>query len=413
MSAARLLAGTESGPLSLDGHLAVHGPARDRAGLLETVERSGLRGRGGASFPTAVKMHGAARHRGPRTVLVNGAEGEPLSAKDRVLMELAPHLVLDGALASARAIDARHVVVAVRGDATAAIDALHRAVGERGLRGRVRVIPVPVAYLAGQEMALINHLEGGRLLPRTVPPLPVERGLSNRATLVQNPETLAHVALIDRHGPEWFRQVGTEAHPGTALLTVAGAVRDPGVLEIACGDPLATALAAAGGTTEALHGVLVGGFHGTWIPGPDVNAVRLDDASLAPYGAGLAAGVTVALGESACPAREIAAVMAWLAGQIAGQCGPCANGMPAIARLLEEVVSGTSPPGAREQLERWSGDLVGRGACHLPDGAVRFLASGLRVFGEDLAGHARRGPCPACRRPLTLMPVPTARRMAA
>jgi NADH:ubiquinone oxidoreductase subunit F (NADH-binding) len=413
MSAARVLAGTDAGTLSLGAHHAVHGPPGDRADLLDAVARSGLRGRGGASFPTAVKLQGAARHRGPRTVLVNGAEGEPLSAKDRVLMELAPHLVLDGALAAARAIDARHVVFGVRGDAAAAMNALNRAIDERGVRRRVRVASVPTAYLAGQEMALISHLDGGPLRPRVVPPLPVERGLSRRPTLVQNPETLAHVALIDRHGPEWFRAIGTDEHPGTALITLAGAVHHPGVLEVACGTLFDDAVRAAGGATEPLQAALVGGYHGVWVPAEGLATLRLDDGTLATWGGTMAAGVTVAVGESACVPREVAGVMGWLAGQIAGQCGPCTHGMPAIAQLLEQVVGGTSMPGAREQLERWGTELLGRGACHLPDGSVRFLASALRTFGSHFADHARTGPCPNCRRPLHLVPAGAARRRAA
>jgi NADH:ubiquinone oxidoreductase subunit F (NADH-binding) len=397
---ARLLAGVHDGPLSLAQHLAVHGRPRDRADLIDAVREAGLRGRGGASFPTAVKLAAAARGRGRRSVLVNGAEGEPMSAKDALLLELAPHLVLDGALAAAAAIGARDVVIAVRANAPHALAAVRRACAERRPRARVRVIEAPVAYLAGQELALLRFADGGPLLPRTAPPLPVERGLRGGATLVQNAETLAHLALIDRHGPAWFRAVGTPEHPGTALVTVGGAVHRPGVVEIACGTPWSQVLAAAGGATEDTQALLVGGYHGRWVPEHELAALRLD-------GANLAAGVVVALGASACPARELARVVRWLAGQIAGQCGPCANGLPAVAGLLDRLVGGTAPAGAGEQLVRWAGDLEGRGACHLPDGAMRFMTSGLRVFAPDVADHARHGPCDACHRPPVLaVPIP-------
>jgi NADH:ubiquinone oxidoreductase subunit F (NADH-binding) len=403
---ARLLAGTGTGPPSPARHLEIHGPARERPDLIEAVGEAGLRGRGGASFPTAVKLAAAARRRGRRSVLVNAGEGEPMSAKDAVLLELAPHLVLDGALAAAGAIGARDVVIAVRANAPHALDAISAACAERATRVRVRVVEVPVAYLAGQELALLRYADGGPLLPRTTPPLPVERGLRGGPTLVQNAETLAHVALIDRHGPAWFRAAGTPEHPGTALVTVGGAVERPGVMEIACGTPWTDVLAAAGGPAEPIEALLVGGYHGTWIPEHDLAALRLD-------GANLAAGVLVALGESACPARELAGVVSWLAGQIAGQCGPCAHGMPAVAQLLERVVEGSAPAGAGEQLLRWASDLRGRGACHLPDGAMRFMTSGLRVFAPELADHARNGPCRACRRAPTLIAPPTATAAAA
>ena len=207
---------------------------------------------------------------------------------------------------------------------------------------------MPVAYLAGEESALIAYLGGRPLKPAVVPPRPAERGLRRRPTLVQNPETLAHVALIARHGPEWFREVGTHAHPGSALVTVSGAVVAPGVREIACGAPLASVL---GGALEPLRAVLVGGCHGVWIAGRgDRGAHELE------HGGSLGAGVVVALGRSACPARELARTMAYLAGQSAGQCGPCFNGLPAIADLLAAMVAGRAPRDARRRLERWSGD---------------------------------------------------------
>jgi NADH:ubiquinone oxidoreductase subunit F (NADH-binding) len=218
---------------------------------------------------------------------------------------------------------------------------------------------------------------------------------------VQNPETLAHLALIDRHGPAWFRQVGIHDHPGSALVTVTGAVRLPGVQEIACGAPLASVLDTAGGALEPLRAVLVGGCHGVWIADHEIGRLTLDDVALARHGGSLGAGVVVALGRSACPARELAHAIGYLAEQSAGQCGPCSNGLPALAGLLSAVAAGRAPRGALRQLERWSGQLPGRGACHLPDGAVRLLASGMRVFAGELAAH-ERGPCRACGRAPTL-----------
>ncbi len=401
MTLPRLLAGTrEDRPLSLVEHLELHGPGPpDGPHLIETVERAGLRGRGGASFPVAVKLRSVARRRGPRALLVNAAEGEPMSAKDAVLLQSAPHLVLDGAMAAAAAVGARSVVIAIPDDAEATRDALRHAIGERAANRRLTVADVPVAYLAGEESALIAHLDGGPLKPTVVPPLPAERGLRRRPTLVQNPETLAHLALIARHGPEWFRETGTHAHPGSALITVSGAIGWPGVREIACGAPLASVL---DGALEPLRAVLVGGCHGVWIAGEEIEATTLDDIGLARHGGRLGAGVVVALGRSACPAQELARTVGYLAEQSAGQCGPCRNGLPALADLLAAMVAGRAPRDSRRRLERWSRDLIGRGACHLPDGSVRLLESGLRVFAAELADHEREGPCLACRRNPTL-----------
>jgi len=177
-------------------------------------------------------------------------------------------------------------------------------------------------------------------------------------------------------------------------------VSRPGVQEIAVGTPLETVLSTAGGATEPLRAVLIGGYHGTWLPARAIPEISLDDQCLLRYGgARLAAGVVVVLGESACPSHELARAMAWLAHQSAHQCGPCRNGMPAIAELLAAMVAGRAPSYAQHVLARWSAQLPGRGACHLPDGATHFLASGLDVFAADLMEHERYGPCLRCRRP--------------
>jgi NADH:ubiquinone oxidoreductase subunit F (NADH-binding) len=400
----RLLAGIHHDrPLSWAEHLALHGePPLGDGLLLDAIENAGLRGRGGASFPTGTKLQAVAARRGPRCVVVNGAEGEPLSAKDRVLMRNAPHLVLDGALAAAEAIRADSVVVAVANDAPHAVEALTTAVRDRGATKTVTVTPVPDAYLAGEETALIRHLDGGPLKPTTTPPLPFERGLRRRPTLVQNPETLAHLALILRHGPEWFREAGTLGHPGTALITLGGAVARPGVQEIALGTPLQTVIDTAGGLTDEPIGILVGGYHGCWIPAAALNDVTLDDEGLAWYGASLAAGVLVVLGASACPVQEVTQIMSWLESESAHQCGPCSNGLPAIANELQAIASGRDDGHGLARVERWAGLIVRRGACRLPDGAARFLRSALEVFAAEFERHARRGPCHACARTTTL-----------
>ena len=404
MSLPRLLAGVRGDyPLSLAEHVKIHGDMPPVGlELFDALADAGLRGRGGASFPASVKLRSVAAQRRSKSVLVNGAEGEPMSSKDRVLMRCAPHLVLDGALAAAAAIGARSVVVAVPRDAPRALEALHAAVAERRNARHVTITPVPVAYLAGEETALIRYLDGAPLRPTTTPPLPFERGLHRRPTLVQNPETLAHLALILRHGPQWFREVGTLGHPGSALVTVAGAVERPGVQEIALGASLDNVLLRAGGASDELRAVLVGGFHGTWISAAALPTVTLDDEGLAWHGASLAAGVLVALDVGACPVQEVAQTMAWLERQSAHQCGPCSNGLAAIARELTAVAAGHDDGHGLARIERWAGLVVRRGACRLPDGAVRFLRSALEVFSIEVAEHARRGPCPACARPLTL-----------
>lgn len=401
----RLLAGLRPGrAMSVAEHVERHGPldvALRGQGLIDEVAAAGLCGRGGAAFPTAVKLAAVARRRGRRAVVVNGAEGEPMSGKDRTLLELAPHLVLDGALLAADAVGAREVVVAVKRTAWAANESLRRALAERGDAGRVRVEGVAEAYVASEETALLRGLDGGPPKPTVVPPRPYERGLGGRATLVANVETLAHLALIARHGASWFREAGTEPHPGTALVTAAGAVARPGVHEIALGTPVSAVVGAA---TPA-RAVLVGGYYGTWLTGGALAKTRLDDASLRARGARLGAGVVVALPEEACAVAEVARVVAWLAGESAGQCGPCVHGLDAMAGAVGDIAEGVADRDATRRLERWCGQVEGRGACHHPNGVAGFVRSALRVFAEELEDHRRHGRCDACDgRPVLVVP---------
>jgi len=390
----RLTAGLDRrARLALDDHLTVHGPldaaALEPRWLIEEVAAAGLRGRGGAGYPTAVKLEAVARGRWP-VVVVNGAESEPLSRKDRVLFEAMPHLVVDGALAAARAVGAAEIVLAAPAGAERALGSLDGALAERAdaARGRVRVVGVPRRYLAGEETALLRHLGGGALRPRLVPPRPAERGLNRRPTLVQNAETLAHVALIARHGADWFRALGSAARPGSTLVTLGGAVARPGVYEIESGTRTGHLVDAAGGTTEPVRAVLVGGYFGAWSTPDAAWAAALD--------ATLGAGVVLVLGESSCPVAELSRVTSWLAGESAGQCGPCVHGLAAIADALEDARAGAADELAAARILRWAGQVDGRGACHLPNGAVRFVRTGLAVFAQEIEDHRRHGPCAGC-----------------
>lgn len=397
----RLTAGLEgSERLSLDEHLGVHGPLPAAAGDPDTVIRavaaSGLRGRGGGAFPTATKLSAVTRARGRSVVVANGSEGEPMSRKDRALLEAMPHLVLDGAVVAAQAVGAREVIVTMPEDAMRALGSMRAARAERRDATRVSLELVPRHYLAGEESALVRFLDGGPLKPRVVPPRPFERGIGGRPTLMQNVETLAHLALIARHGGAWFRSLGTAEAPGTALVTLNGAVARPGVYETATGTRLGDLLASAGGTTEPVRAVLAGGYFGSWLPGEGCSDLQLDAAGAGARRAAIGSGVLVVLGESACAAAEVARSTAWLAGQTAGQCGPCVHGLAALADGIGRLVAGRADDGVHARLLRWGAQVEGRGACHHPNGAVRYLRSALEVFAAELEDHHRHGPCEAC-----------------
>jgi NADH:ubiquinone oxidoreductase subunit F (NADH-binding) len=327
-----------------------------------------------------------------------------------VLLSRTPHLVLDGVAAAAAAVGAREAIVCVPASTPAVHAAVHDAIHARGWgRLRVRVARVPSRYLAGEETALVRHLDGGPLKPTFTPPRPFERGVGRHPTLVQNVETLAHFALVARHGARWFRQLGWPTSPGTMLLTLSGAVARPGVVEIPGGTLVGEALALGDADPSAVASVVVGGYFGAWLPAPGALHLALDERELQSSGAAVGAGVVAALPASACGVAELTRVMSWLASQSARQCGPCSNGLPAIAGALEQLATGRAEPDARQRLQRWARLVRGRGACRHPDGAVRLLTSALRTLDAELRDHARYGPCDACARPPVLeTPAPEA-----
>ena len=401
----RLLAGVRSGhALRLDEHLGVHGelPALAAEAIIDAAGRAGIAGRGGAGFPMARKLAAVAQGRGGKVVVANGVEAEPMSAKDRVLLAGAPHLVLDGVATAAAAVGARDAIVCLPAGDAVVQQAVGAAIRERDGRLRVRVVAVPPRYLAGEETALVRHLDGGPLKPTFTPPRPSDRGVGRRPTLVQNVETLAHLALVARHGHAWYRSVGTANAPGTMLVTLGGAVRRRGVVELPGGTRLADALECGGGAAEDLSGLVVGGYFGAWLPAEAALGLSLDGTDLARHGAALGAGVVVAVPVSACGVAELARVVAWLAGQSAHQCGPCSNGLPAIAGELARVATGRAGLGALERVERWARLVDRRGACGHPDGVARLVRSALRTLEPDLRDHERHGRCSDCSRPALL-----------
>ena len=410
----RLLGGADpsGAPQPLAGHRRTYPvpphPRRVREDLIATVERAGLLGRGGAGFPTGRKLRAVAAGRRTPVVVVNGTEGEPVSGKDALLLRTLPHLVLDGAALAAAAVGAGEVVVCVDRQNAAALDAVEGALAERHDREPggipMRLAAAPPHYVTGEESALVHWLNGGEGKPTRVPPRPFERGVGGRPTLVDNVETLAHLAQIIRFGADWFRQLGTPSEPGTILATVSGAVSRPGVYEVPAGLPLSDLLAGAG-TPEGISAVLVGGYFGFWLDARSAGSALLSHHDLRSRGGGLGCGAVAVLPAGACGVAEATRVMGWLAGETAGQCGPCVHGLAALAGTLGEACAGRSRGDVAARLQRWAAQIEGRGACRFPDGAVRFLRSALDVFADDLRRHAAGRPCRgSLQRPI--LPIP-------
>ena len=341
-------------------------------------------------------------------MLVNGSEGEPASGKDTMLMTRAPHLVLDGAMLAAVAIGAREVVLCIERTNLAAIRAIEHAIRQR-LQAREPMVPVgvcdlPPRYVAGEETALVHIVNGGEARPTLTPPRPYERGVAGRPTLVNNVETFCHLAQIIRWGPAWYRSQGTPDEPGTMLLTLSGAVRRRGVCEVPVGMALHTALSSAE-PLEEIGAVLLGGYYGTWISAAQARWATMDYAYLRSIGSGLGCGAVIVLPARSCGLSETARVLTWLAGESAGQCGPCVHGLAAIAGGMRDLASGRADDQTLKNLHRWGNQVEGRGACSFPDGAVRLLRSALGVFAEDVDRHLAHGPCAgAAQTPVLTIP---------
>ena len=388
--------------VSYSEHVSRYGPLLIDRGddLIATVAASGLTGRGGASFPTGAKLEAVAAQRRRPFVLANGAEGEPASSKDKSLLAYVPHLVLDGALLAAHAVGARQAIIAT----TPLVEQRVRAaVAERRERS-LRVAVVPDRFIAGEETALVNCVNGGPALPTFTPPRPFERGVGGAPTLVLNVETLAHIALIARYGVDWFRSVGTPTEPGSALVTLSGAVAQPGVYEVGLGTPLAELVQHAGGHTTTPAAFLVGGYFGSWISADDARDALLTNESLNIYRASLGARALVALPAGGCGVAETARVVGYLASESAGQCGPCVHGLAAVADNLEQLIHRDRRSTDTGILRRRLSQIAGRGACRHPDGAVGLVASALRVFGDEFERHAHGRRCTATTR--NLLPIP-------
>ncbi len=360
--------------------------------LITVVEEAGLTGRGGAGFPTARKLHALKESRRAPVVVGNAMEGEHLSHKDAFLLQSAPQLLVDGLRILGNALGARRRILAVgHGKDSAAV----RACLPR--RSRIEIRDLVGGFVSGQESALVRQLDGHPGVPAdNLVPVYV-KGVGGHPTLVVNAETLAQLALLARFGAAWFRSQGTHEDPGTFLATLTGSSRrvvpHPGVVELARGTLLQDALYAGSVPLRDVRAVLVGGYHGAWVPATALDA-PLSRAGLAPYGASPGAGVLHVLDRAHCPLLTSASIAAYLAEESAGQCGPCINGLPRMADALTRLAHLRPDRRLVHEVERLRGLVSGRGACAHPDGTARFVASTMRTFAAHVDAHLA-GECPS------------------
>jgi NADH:ubiquinone oxidoreductase subunit F (NADH-binding) len=382
------------------------------AATIEEIEASGLRGRGGAGFPTGRKWATVAANEAARlrpTVVVNASEGEPGSFKDRMLLRRNPYRVIEGALIAAEAIDAEHIVFALKASfkeelarlRTALSDVEHAGWTDRGLV----VVEGPSEYLFGEETALLEVIDGREPFPRIAPPyrhgvddvgsaptsaagsvMATPRGETTAPpTLVNNTETLAHVPGILAEGADWFRQVGTAESPGTVVCTVSGGGRRAGVAEFEMGTPLREVIETIGGPGPAIRAVLSG------VANPFLPADRLDTphsyGAMEAAGTGLGAAGFIVFSEGDDLTAVAAGVARFLAVESCGQCTPCKQDGLAIADILTRVVCGEHRPGDGEELASRVTTVADEARCALAGQQQRVIGSLLSLFPDSVRDH--------------------------
>jgi NADH:ubiquinone oxidoreductase subunit F (NADH-binding) len=370
----------------IDSHRKRHGslPHYEMAGLLDIAELSGLRGRGGAGFPFARKLRTAAEARGRASVVVNISEGEPASFKDAALAVLKPHLILDGAALAAEVLEADDVHVVVPTEHPTIVRSIARALDERETDRGPRVWHLHEAdhlFISGQARAVVELISGRPNLPVTTWKPEAMEGIGGRPTLLSNAETYAQLAYASLHGLAAIARLGTANELGTRLLTLPNHCSGPTVLEVPQGTPWNRVLT----EDEIERPVLVGGYHGSWLLPGALRDARVSPSELTEMGVSLGAGVVLPLRRGDCPLHRTAELVGYLASQSAGHCGPCANGLPALAEALHLAYVGDP---MRNRTLEVIGLVKGRGACAHPDGTARLAASLLANFTDELTLHA-------------------------
>lgn len=342
--------------------------------LVQLLDDAGLTGRGGARFPTGVKLQSAIDRRAE--LIVNACDGEIGTHKDAYVV--AEHL---DELRHGAGLIARDVVWAAHRDSET-----ERRLLDAGLD----VLSAPPRYVASEESALVSLRHGGlgRPIMRTAPisfGARDARGKRLRPTLVLNAETVWRVSQIQQHGPDWFRGFGTAQEPGPRLVTVGGRVTRPGVYQSEAGASLRGLLERAGATD--VRAVGVSGLSGGFVPGGEIASAIWSDAGLEPYGLTTGTGALRVLDRTACPLEYVSRMLSYAAGESAGQCGPCMFGVPAVAEQFERLAASRLPVDEFPLLQNRLGMLPGRGACRFPDGVSAFAASALRTFDADVRAH--------------------------
>jgi NADH-quinone oxidoreductase subunit F len=387
------------------------------SGVLETVKKSGLRGRGGAGFPTWKKWEMVVQQKESRKYLCcNAAEDEPGTFKDRYLLRANPHQLIEGAIISAYALGADEAYLYINGRFEEELQFMEEALQKskeeghwgRPMEGSARTIELkvtrsPGSYVAGEETALLEVIEGRVAAPRQKPPYyPAVHGLFGKPTAVNNAETISNIPHIIREGAEWFRTIGTATSPGALIFTLTGDVNRPGLYELPLGTSLRELIEVYGDGVKdgrRLKAVFPGGPSNTIIPADQID-VALDFDSLKAIGSGLGTGAVIVMSEDVCMVRSAIEYARFFSRESCGQCPPCKLGTVHLSEILEKIESGQGTEKEVQQVEQVCGMIKGRGYCYLLTGASIAVESIFKHFQHEFDAHVEGAKCPAASEPI-------------
>ncbi|HVF54292.1 MAG TPA: NADH-quinone oxidoreductase subunit NuoF [Actinomycetota bacterium] len=372
---------------------------------IELVKASGLRGRGGAGFPTGVKWGFVPKDVFPKYVVINHDEGEPGTFKDRELAERDPHGVIEGITIAAWAVGASKAFIYCRGEfalGSRRLDAAIREAYAKGFLGKgifgskfdfdIVLHRGAGAYICGEESALLDSLEGYRGQPRLRPPFPAVKGLYGQPTVINNTETVANLPAIVDQGGDWFKQWGTEKSPGTKMLSVSGHVYRPANYEVPLGTSLKEVLQMAGGMRDArpVKAIIPGGASAPLLTSVDI---AMDFESLKDAGTMLGSGAVVFMNDTTCMVRNALITTAFFEHESCGKCTPCREGTWWAVKVLERIEHGEGRPEDMDLLLDIANGIDGRSFCPLGDAASWALRSNVTLFREEFEAHVAEGRC--------------------
>ncbi|MBN2653807.1 MAG: NADH-quinone oxidoreductase subunit NuoF [Nitrospirae bacterium] len=379
--------------------------------LIHEIKLSGLRGRGGAGFPTGLKWEIARKSEGQiKYIICNADEGDPGAFMDRAIIEGNPHLIIEGMIIGAYAIGSNKGYVYIRAEYPLAVQRLENAIKQSRAKGYlgsnifgadmsfdIEIKLGAGAFVCGEETALIASIEGQRGMPRAKPPFPVHKGLWGKPTVINNAETLANIPYINRKGADWFSMLGTEESKGTKVFALTGKIRNSGLIEVPMGITLREIIYDIGGGLEPgkhLKAVQTGGPSGGCIPAEMLD-ISVDYESLAKAGCIVGSGGMIVLANDDCMVNIARYFLNFTQSESCGKCVPCRIGTKRMLEILDRITKGLGEPGDIEKLEKLGNDIRLGSLCGLGQTAPNPVLSTLKYFRDEYEAHIFDKKCPA------------------